>query len=1392
MDLHVSGLRVSLHTVIAWGAILAAAASSLPADAPAGEPRVKAQAGPEAGQGAWIVSPRSYWRYHYVFRPAQSYFPAEDKLALLPTRYGAKGTIPIANLLATEEPPADWAQADFDDSAWPVNRAPLPWLPDMDQDGQGPYSCHVIRKARGRTRFLVPDPAKVDRLTLEIKYHGGLIVFANGREVGRGNVAQDGALAAQGFAEPYPEDAYRQTSAERRAKTGGWGWWPPEFPYHRWRYADKPQALADIDRIEAVRTRTIRLPVPRECLRQGINVLAVENRLNPVLQVQANKRRSVSEWFHKVPHVGIVDMAMTAEPDGAVVSADLRPAGVQAWGQDIHQWTLAEDFLEPGVRPSRVVRMAAPRNGACSGQVVMGAERDLSAPLAVMGDLTGPNGAKLLPASVQVRWARPLGLKQVKGLYGRIGFLAYMPDRFLVRYRGAPADTWVAEWTDHSGEGALLRDLWMKDTMQLFDQLSRTPPPVIRGGTSQPVWVTVEVPRNALPGLYMGTLSLRAEGMDEARFEVRLQVFDFDLPAPRNYTAYCGVDESPWALARWAGVKLWSEEHWKLVEQAIAWAGKLGARVAGIPVIHGTELNNQSDGMVKWVKRDAGGYDFDFSPADRYLDLWRKHCHSRPDAIVYLALPADEHGRGGNTGSVTLIEPVTGQESAFSPPKANTAEGLKLWEACAAAIRAHLNQRGIPDANLHWGLFYDYIGENGLALSGPLAEKFPDVGWARSSHLGRGIGGGHKVKVTWNAAVRAEQRPPFARDGKVTPLRGWSDPTAGLLLPRADSDVNALSVLPPLWQLREVQEMPVTSTYRGFARICVDGWGRGSYFGPYNPWLTYPGQDGGLDGSIQLEVLREGLQETEARIFLEKQETLSREVQDVLRLRTERIWTVPPRPEGQRIAEYYCGWQEMSWDLYAAAAAVSGGKPPTAEDRARFFAPRPLSLLLPHQPLVDSGRSELAHRPRLDLTDAFLGHAQFRAHLLECQGLVAPLQAESPHNDLLLALVEPLQDAVHLVPVPLVALFHVVRIGAVVQGRGKGLGDARLEPTLTPHFVGDAPRKVLHDGPARVGAELVAQRVVEFLHGPHQRHVAVADQFEETVLAAGVPLGNGDHQAKVRRDDLVLDRHGIAVELLDAVHQRDLGARGVELRPQLAGLVLQVVHLAEQVGLLLAREQRHLVQPGQVRRKAAGRPAVGPGLPFRRRAQEGAVLCLGPHGGEIGTGDEVQRQTKHPLRAHLAKDLQDPLLGAPELPGQVVHRFAPLVQLVDLALGFGVQRAAVIWEHRRFRVLPVVLAEQGANRFHAPLGRLGQSPHHFRGHKAGGRHATRLLGDGFPLLRGHLAESRPAFHAIGVRGDEPTHRTFQKTHLAAVVENEPPAYQSPATPPGNRFRGDVQ
>ena len=129
----------------------------------------------------------------------------------------------------------------------------------------------------------------------------------------------------------------------------------------------------------------------------------------------------------------------------------------------------------------------------------------------------------------------------------------------------------------------------------------------------------------------------------------------------------------------------------------------------------------------------------------------------------------------------------------------------------------------------------------------------------------------------------------------------------------------------------------MTGKYRGAARICIDGWARGGYFGPFTPYLLYPGKPGTLDGSAQFEALREGLQETEARIGLEAAGQPSPAVKRVLDRRTELAWVLPPRPEGVRIGEYYGGWQERSWNLYAATTGSTGSQAPGEAAKTAFF-----------------------------------------------------------------------------------------------------------------------------------------------------------------------------------------------------------------------------------------------------------------------------------------------------------------------------------------------------------------------------------------------------------------------------------------------------------------------
>ena len=129
---------------------------------------------------------------------------------------------------------------------------------------------------------------------------------------------------------------------------------------------------------------------------------------------------------------------------------------------------------------------------------------------------------------------------------------------------------------------------------------------------------------------------------------------------------------------------------------------------------------------------------------------------------------------------------------------------------------------------------------------------------------------------------------------------------------------------------------------RGFGRLGGDYWlpfEFSNWYHPFSNYITYPGPKG-ADGSARFEALREGLQEAEARIRLEKAGKDSAEpARSVLARRIHAIGALPTGSDNQPMCEYYGGWQERSWDLYAAAAAAFGGRAPSEAERKRFFGP---------------------------------------------------------------------------------------------------------------------------------------------------------------------------------------------------------------------------------------------------------------------------------------------------------------------------------------------------------------------------------------------------------------------------------------------------------------------
>ena len=86
----------------------------------------------------------------------------------------------------TVNPASGWTATAFDDTTWPRRHFFAKYSNgEWDERADGGSASPYLRQLCLRGKFTVSDPAAVGPLWLNLAYRGGVIVYVNGREIGR-------------------------------------------------------------------------------------------------------------------------------------------------------------------------------------------------------------------------------------------------------------------------------------------------------------------------------------------------------------------------------------------------------------------------------------------------------------------------------------------------------------------------------------------------------------------------------------------------------------------------------------------------------------------------------------------------------------------------------------------------------------------------------------------------------------------------------------------------------------------------------------------------------------------------------------------------------------------------------------------------------------------------------------------------------------------------------------------------------------------------------------------------------------------------------------------------------------------------------------------------------
>ena len=124
--------------------------------------------------------------------------------------------------------------------------------------------------------------------------------------------------------------------------------------------------------------------------------------------------------------------------------------------------------------------------------------------------------------------------------------------------------------------------------------------------TVQPVWVQCWIPQSAVPGTYKGELLINDGPRLLQRLNLEITVSSRELPAPSEWAYHLDLWQSPYAVARYYQVPLWSQEHLDAMRPLMKMLADAGQKIITATLMHkpwNGQTEDYFDTMVTWMKR---------------------------------------------------------------------------------------------------------------------------------------------------------------------------------------------------------------------------------------------------------------------------------------------------------------------------------------------------------------------------------------------------------------------------------------------------------------------------------------------------------------------------------------------------------------------------------------------------------------------------------------------------------------------------------------------------------------------------------------------------------------------------------------------------------------------
>ncbi|HEY3371869.1 MAG TPA: glycoside hydrolase domain-containing protein [Prolixibacteraceae bacterium] len=305
--------------------------------------------------------------------------------------------------------------------------------------------------------------------------------------------------------------------------------------------------------------------------------------------------------------------------------------------------------------------------------------------------------------------------------------------------------------------GAPMDTAWlMPDRFETFDRFD------LPGHTVRPVWVSFEIPAEAEPGDYNGTIEVNSQKGRMIVLKVGVTVQKQVLPKPHDWKFRLDLWQNPWVIASYYHVEPWSAEHKTLLKKHLKLYAEAGGKYITTYAVHSPWSDNSysiEGTMIDWTKTTNGSWKFNYSIFDQYVEL-------------AMEVGIDE--------AITIYTPVPwGYRFRYMDEKSGNYM-YAVWSPTSQEFKTF------------WNLFLDDLKVH-------LTKK----GWLKKTYLGINE---NPLDVTL-AAIKVIKE--HSKDWRITYAGDWHPELTSLL----DDYSPIITSEPSMKELKERSEKGLTTTY---------------------------------------------------------------------------------------------------------------------------------------------------------------------------------------------------------------------------------------------------------------------------------------------------------------------------------------------------------------------------------------------------------------------------------------------------------------------------------------------------------------------------------------------------------------------------------------------------